>query len=219
MLIEAANSTIYNNAINSADIVAPDGFPIAKSFSLLHGIKQQRVDGTSVMKRVLSGCTPLGKSVFFYGGTQEMLDKAFNYLQLQYPGLQIAGMHAPPFRPLNQKEKFAIIDEIKSTDADFVFVVLGCPKQESWMHEMRGKIPAVMLGIGGALPMALGIQKRAPVWIQNFGFEWMYRLVQEPKRLFHRYAVTNSKFIYLIMTELIKMKILKIWPALKPKII
>jgi N-acetylglucosaminyldiphosphoundecaprenol N-acetyl-beta-D-mannosaminyltransferase len=219
MLVEAYDSKAFNTIVNSADIVAPDGFPVAKSFNIIYGLKQERIDGTGIMNKVLAQCPLSGKKVFFYGGTPEMLDKATIYLHSKYPGLTIAGMYAPPFRPLNEKEKESVINEVISSAADFVFVVLGCPKQEAWMHEMSGKIPAVMLGIGGALPMVLGIQKRAPIWAQKTGFEWLYRLIQEPKRLFHRYAVTNTKFMYLLTVELLKLKLAKIWPALKPKMI
>lgn len=219
MLVEASNSTTFNNAVNSAHIVAPDGFPVAKCFHFMHGIKQQRIDGSGLMKRVLALCVPHGKKVFFYGGTQEMLSKANIFLRSSYPGLSIAGMYAPPFRPLSEIEKEKIIKKINAAEADFIFVVLGCPKQESWMHEMSSKIPAIMLGIGGALPMALGIQKRAPIWFQNNGFEWLYRLVQEPKRLFYRYTVINTKFIYLVLVELLKIKFIKIYKILKPNTI
>lgn len=202
MLVEAHTSPSFNDVVNSADIVAPDGFPVAKSFDFIYGIKQQRIDGSSIMKRVLTECQMSRKKVFFYGGTQEMLDKAAIYLKTKYSNLNIAGMFAPPFRPLAQQEKETIIETINRSDADFVFVVLGCPKQESWMHEMRNKVPCVMLGIGGALPMILGIYKRAPVWLQKMGMEWFYRFCQEPKRLFHRYAVTNTKFLWLLTLEL-----------------
>ncbi len=195
MLMEAHNSDSFNIVTNNADIVAPDGFPVAKSFQLIYGIKQERIDGTGIMKRVLSCSLARDKKVFFYGGTQEMLDSAIIYLAINYPGLQVAGMYAPPFRPLDEEEKQVVINNIRSSATDFVFVILGCPKQERWMHEMKGKFSAVMLGIGGALPMILGIQRRAPVWLQKIGFEWLYRLLQEPGRLFKRYALTNSKFI------------------------
>ncbi len=214
MLVEAYNSPAFSTVVNSADIVAPDGLPVAKSFSLLYNTSQKRIDGTSIMKKVMRDCAVNGKKVFFYGGTQEMLDKTTPYLQSNYPGLNVSGMYAPPFRVLSKEEKEGVVEQIKASGAVIVFVVLGCPKQESWMHEMKGKIPAVMLGIGGALPMMLGIQKRAPLWVQKAGMEWFYRFSQEPKRLFHRYASTNSTFIYLLVSEMIRTKIFKLNPSL-----
>jgi N-acetylglucosaminyldiphosphoundecaprenol N-acetyl-beta-D-mannosaminyltransferase len=209
MLVAANDSQDFKGVINSADIVAPDGFPVAKSFQLIHGIKQHRIDGSGIMQRILTQCPIRGKKVFFYGGTQQMLDDTRIYLRNNYPGIQIAGMYAPPFRPLDENEKETVINQVKAADPDFIFVVLGCPKQESWMHEMKGRITAVMLGIGGALPMALGIQRRAPLWLQQIGFEWLFRLAQEPGRLFQRYAVTNTKFIYLLTIDRIKSMLLK----------
>ncbi|GGH72951.1 N-acetylglucosaminyldiphosphoundecaprenol N-acetyl-beta-D-mannosaminyltransferase [Filimonas zeae] len=218
MLVEAYNSHTFNNVVNSADIVAPDGFPVAKSFGLMYGIKQGRIDGTGVMRRVLSACLLRQKKVFFYGGTQRMLNSAVVYLKLNYPGLQVAGMFSPPFRQLEPTEKKDVTDAIRLSGADFVFVVLGCPKQEAWMHEMKGEFPAVMLGIGGALPMILGMQQRAPVWVQQIGFEWLCRLMQEPGRLFQRYTFTNSKFLYLLAAELCRIQLRKIRPTVWPKI-
>jgi N-acetylglucosaminyldiphosphoundecaprenol N-acetyl-beta-D-mannosaminyltransferase len=89
-----------------------------------------------------------------------------------------------------------------------VFVFLGCPKQEKWMATMKGKVNAVMTGVGGALPVTIGMQKRAPVWMRNFGLEWLYRFFQEPKRLFKRYATTNSLFIWVMLKEFLKVRIL-----------
>lgn len=88
-------------------------------------------------------------------------------------------------------------------------VVLGCPKQEKWMASMKGQINAVMIGIGGALPFMIGAQKRAPKWMQNYGLEWLFRLSIEPKRLFKRYAVTNTVFIYIMLKEFLRIKLLK----------
>ncbi|HVF97559.1 MAG TPA: WecB/TagA/CpsF family glycosyltransferase, partial [Flavisolibacter sp.] len=105
-------------------------------------------------------------------------------------------------------EEKRIVEKINASGAAFVFVVLGCPKQEKWMAGMRGRIQAVMIGVGGALPVMIGDQRRAPRWMQKSGLEWLYRLVQEPGRLFKRYAVTNSFFIYLLMKAYLRKKFL-----------
>ena len=126
------------------------------------------------------------------------------YLDDNYPDLSIKGLYSPPFRALTPEEETRTIEKINASGAKLVFVVLGCPKQEQWMASMAGKVNAVMIGIGGALPVLIGIQKRAPKWMQNAGLEWLFRLVQEPKRLFKRYAVTNSVFLYLLSRELVK---------------
>lgn len=208
MLVEAHNSAKFQNVINSADIVAPDGMPIAKSLGLFHDIKQDRVDGMGLMENLLARCADRNQSVYFYGGTPQMLDNTRAYLDSKYPGLKIAGMYSPPFRDLTAGEKALVINDITQSGANLVFVVLGCPKQEAWMKEMKGAIPAVMLGIGGALPMMIGTVRKAPRWMQKIGMEWFFRLMQEPGRLFKRYAITNTVFIYLVIMEMLKKRII-----------
>ena len=206
MLVEAQNSPKFRQVVNSADIVAPDGMPIAKSLGVFHDIKQQRIDGLGLMQNLLAQCTERNQSVYFYGGTTGMLSKAEAFLHDKYPGLKIAGSYSPPFRNLTEAEKAEVANNITVSGANLVFVALGCPKQEAFMNEMRGKIPAVMLGIGGALPMMIGTVKRAPKWMQKISMEWLYRLMQEPARLFKRYAVTNTQFLFMVIKEMLKTK-------------
>jgi N-acetylglucosaminyldiphosphoundecaprenol N-acetyl-beta-D-mannosaminyltransferase len=151
--------------------------------------------------------------VFFFGGTEEMLTRTKIYIQKNYPGLQISGMFSPPFKPMKFEEEEEIINTINSSGAQLLIVILGCPKQEKWMAAMKGKIAASMIGIGGALPVMIGLQKRAPVWMQNAGLEWLFRLYKEPVRLFKRYFVTNSLFIYLAIMQCIRNKFSKINPV------
>jgi N-acetylglucosaminyldiphosphoundecaprenol N-acetyl-beta-D-mannosaminyltransferase len=143
-------------------------------------------------------------SVYFYGSTNEVLDSIIKKAQTEYKNLRIAGSYSPPFRTLNSEEKKQIIDTINNANPDFVFVALGCPKQERWMAEHKDKINACMIGVGGAFPVYAGIQKRAPKWMQSFSLEWMYRLCQEPGRLWKRYFYTNSLFLILITSYYFK---------------
>ncbi|WP_316844701.1 WecB/TagA/CpsF family glycosyltransferase [Pedobacter psychrodurus] len=206
MLIEAHNSSSFARVVNNADIVTPDGMPLAKCFSFIYNQNQVRVDGMSLLPSLLSECQGKGLSVYFFGGAQSTLNETEKYLKNKYPDLKIAGMHSPPFRVLTEKEKEESVQMINSSNANLVFVVLGCPKQEIWMSEMRGKVSSAMIGVGGALPVLIGLQKRAPNWMQKSSLEWLYRLLQEPKRLFKRYFTTNSKFIYLLTKEKLKRK-------------
>jgi N-acetylglucosaminyldiphosphoundecaprenol N-acetyl-beta-D-mannosaminyltransferase len=204
MLLEAYESPEFKKVVNSAYLVTPDGMPIAKSFQLIHQLEQERVDGMSLLPALLSSSEEQALSVFIYGGTQIMLDKAAKYVKKYYPKLKIAGLFSPPFRDLTVAEMDVIANQITNSGANMVFVVLGCPKQEKWMYDMKGKIPAIMIGIGGALPVLIGLQKRAPEWMQNNSLEWLYRLKQEPRRLFKRYFRTNSLFLYLLAKEKLK---------------
>lgn len=201
MLVEAHNDPAFAKVVNEADVTTPDGQPLTWAIKLLHGISQPRVAGMDILPDLLAEATQKQIPVLFYGGTDVMQEKTKTYLQSSFPALKIAGLYSPPFRPLTVEEELNIIDRINQSGARLIFVVLGCPKQEKWMASMRGKINGCMIGIGGALPVLVGMQKRAPRWMQNAGLEWLYRLCQEPKRLFKRYAVTNTKFIFLLVKE------------------
>ena len=114
----------------------------------------------------------------------------------RYPGVQIAGMYSPPFRPMTSEEDQEVIQMINESHVDFVWVGLGAPKQEYWMAEHKGKIKGFMVGVGAAFDYEAGNLERAPRWMQKANLEWLYRLLQEPKRLFKRYFYTNTKFVW-----------------------
>ena len=204
MLSEAYESRHFRKVVNSAFLVTPDGMPIAKAFKSLYNFKQDRVDGMSLLPNLVREAEAKNLSVFFYGGTQEILEKTISYLGEKAPNLKICGSFSPPFRPLTDHEMNDTADMINKSGANLVFVVLGCPKQEIWMYNMKGKVFATMIGVGGALPVFIGSQKRAPIWMQRNSLEWLFRLNQEPKRLFKRYFKTNSQFLYLVAKERLK---------------
>lgn len=207
MLIEAYNVDAFAAVVNNADVVTPDGMPLAKGLQLLYGNKQDRVAGMDLLPDLLKISEKENLKIFFYGGTQEMLDQTKSYCNKEYPLLDIAGMISPPFRILTTDEEQEFAERINSSETNFVFVALGCPKQEKWMASMKGKINACMIGIGGALPVMIGMQKRAPKWMQDASLEWLFRFGQEPKRLFKRYFYTNSLFLFLFTKEYLKTKL------------
>ncbi|MEJ7913065.1 MAG: WecB/TagA/CpsF family glycosyltransferase [Chitinophagaceae bacterium] len=209
MLIEAYRAPEFAHIIKNASIVTPDGKPLSWALWLLQGIRQERVAGMDLLPDLLQQAATEGLPVYFYGGKPEMLVNAEDKMKRQFPGLQVAGYYSPPFRTLTLEEDEAVISEINASGARLVFVVLGCPKQERWMAKMQGRIQAVMIGVGGALPVLLGEQKRAPDWMQHAGLEWVYRLAQEPRRLFERYAITNTTFLYLLIRSYILLKFFK----------
>jgi len=209
MFVEAHRNRDFKEIMNGADIVTTDGKPLTWGLKILYGIKQDRVAGMDLMPDLLSQLCDDKLSVFFYGGTQEMLARTKDFCNEKFPALNVAGMYSPPFRKLTAEEDQDVVDMINRSGASIVWVALGCPKQERWMISMKGRINALMIGIGGALPVMVGMQKRAPLWMQNAGLEWLYRLCQEPKRLFKRYAVTNSMFILLLAKALVKMKVFR----------
>jgi N-acetylglucosaminyldiphosphoundecaprenol N-acetyl-beta-D-mannosaminyltransferase len=204
MVIEAYEHPDFAKVVNNADLVTPDGMPLTKAIKALYKEDQIRVDGMSLLPILLSESEKNELSVYFYGSSQETLDETSTHLKTNYPNLKVAGMYSPPFRKLTAEEENDIAEKITASGANIVFVVLGCPKQEVWMAGMKGRIPAIMLGIGGALPVLIGHQKRAPEWMQKNSLEWLYRFAQEPSRLFKRYFKTNSMFLYLMAKESLK---------------
>jgi N-acetylglucosaminyldiphosphoundecaprenol N-acetyl-beta-D-mannosaminyltransferase len=206
MLVEAYHSPAFADIVNQATLVTPDGKPLTWALKILYGIHQERVAGMDLLPDLLAAAETKKIPVGFYGGTEALLQKTDEQLKIKFPNLSIAKMYSPPFRPLNPDEENSVIQMLNDSGAAIIFVALGCPKQEKWMASMYGKINAVMIGIGGALPVLAGLQKRAPRWMQHVGLEWLYRLGQEPGRLLKRYASTNSLFIYLVMKEKFRSK-------------
>lgn len=206
MLVEACWDKSFAKVVNDAYIITPDGKPLTWALKLLHDKEQERVAGMDLLPDLLRISEKVELPVYFLGGTEEMLVKTQQYLQHHYPLLIIKGFYSPPFRTLTNVEKTDLIDNINESGAHLLFVSLGCPKQEKWMASMKGLINATMIGIGGALPVMIGLQTRAPKWMQNAGLEWVYRLGQEPKRLFKRYALTNSYFLYAMCKNYVYIK-------------
>jgi N-acetylglucosaminyldiphosphoundecaprenol N-acetyl-beta-D-mannosaminyltransferase len=185
----------FKVAINNADMATPDGAPIAWALRHLGYPTQERINGPDLMWKYLREAERRGQVVFFYGSTEETLAQLRQSLAAAFPRLSIGGMVAPPFRQLTPEEDEAMVQEINDAGAQVVFVGLGCPKQEKWMADHRGRIQAVMVGVGAAFDYHSGGIKRAPLWWQDHGLEWLYRLGSEPRRLFKRYMVTNTLFV------------------------
>lgn len=187
-------------AIQNGGILAiPDGGPLS-SVGKKRGFKEmQRTTGPSFMGEILKVSAQNGYRHYFYGSTEETLEKLYAVLEHDYPGIQIAGMYSPPFRLMTEEEDEMIVDRINEANADFVWVGLGAPKQEKWMATHQGKIKGLMVGVGAGFDYFAGNIERAPEWMQKCNLEWLYRLMQDPKRLFKRYMVTNSKYIWNAM--------------------
>lgn len=198
MLVEGVKRPEFAQLVNRADWVAADGVPLVWALRKFSGYDQNRIAGMDVMPDLLSRAAQEGLGVFFYGSTPDVLERAITACRRQFSGLQIVGQESPPFRSLTPAEEDATAARIRASGARLVFVALGCPKQERWMARMQGRVPAILLGVGGALPLLAGSQRRAPAYMRQAGLEWLFRLAQEPRRLFKRYMVTNSLFVYYI---------------------
>ncbi len=186
----------YRAVQNGGILAIPDGGPLSSVGRKRGAENMSRTTGPSYMEEILKISEEKGYSHFFYGSTEETLDKLKDRLQKDHPGLTIAGMMSPPFRALTEAEDEAIVQQINDTHPDFVWVALGAPKQEKWMAAHQGCVNGLMVGVGAAFDYDAGNIKRAPKWMQKANLEWLYRLLQDPKRLFTRYLVTNTKFIW-----------------------
>ena len=187
-------------AVQNGGIMAiPDGGPLSSVGRKRGFSEMERTTGPDYLKEVLKISAEEGYRHYFYGSTEETLEKLRKVLEEEYPGVQVAGMYSPPFRALSKEEDEEIIRMINDSKADFVWIGLGAPKQERWMAEHQGKVEGFMVGVGAAFDYLAGNISRAPMWMQKANLEWLYRLLQEPKRLFKRYFYTNTKFIWNAM--------------------
>ncbi len=203
MIMEAHDSPAFKKILNSADMITPDGMPLVWMLRL-KGVKgQTRVYGPTLMLQVLEMAAREKIPVGIYGSTDQTLQKLILHLNNLFPGLKIAYAYSPPFRPLDEQESAKIIEDITASGARILFVGLGCPKQEKWMAEQKGKIPAVMLGVGAAFDFHAGTKSQAPAWMQAIGLEWFFRLIHEPRRLAKRYLYNNPRFILLVLADLL----------------
>ena len=197
--VTALDEPLLAQALRQADMVLPDGAPIAwvmrrKGFS-----NQTRLAGPDLMWRLCQQVQNSNTSIFLFGSTPETLERLEANLRQAFPHLDIAGAHSPRFGDWSPEEEGNYQRIINDSGAGLIFVGLGCPRQEVWMARNRGHIHGVLLGVGAAFDFHAGTVRRAPRLIQSLGLEWAHRLLSEPRRLWRRYLSTNSRFIYEII--------------------
>ncbi|WP_050765810.1 WecB/TagA/CpsF family glycosyltransferase [Synechococcus sp. PCC 7335] len=202
MLVESQRDNHLRSILNRADLVTPDGMPLVWMMRSLGEESQDRVAGMDIFETACKLCQEKNVSIYLIGSTKSVLDTMEARLHKEFPDLKIAGLESPPFRPLSNREDEETVERINRSGAGITFVSLGCPKQERWMEAHRGRLNSVMVGVGAVFPVYAGLQKRAPKWTRELGLEWLYRLVQEPQRLFGRYFNTIPPFVYLAVKQL-----------------
>ena len=191
----------YCKIQNGGLMAIPDGGPLS-TVGQKRGYKNmERTTGPSLMGGIFEISAKKGYRHYFYGSKEETLESLYQKLSKNYPGIQIVGMYSPPFRPMTEEEDIEIIEKINGSNPDFVWIGLGAPKQEKWMGAHQGKINGLMIGVGAGFDYYAENIKRAPMWMQKHNLEWVYRLAQDPKRLFKRYWSTNTKFIWNAMIK------------------
>ena len=205
-LVAAANTHLvalarhdpgFGSALEKFDLVLPDGMPLIWCMNRFSGAEMQdRVYGPTFMLHCLA--VP-GFSHFLLGGSEELLETLQQKLRLKFPGLRIAGTYSPPFGIWPEDEDDRILSRIKGSGAEFVWIGLGCPKQELWLARNRERLPAAVYpAVGAAFAFHAGRVRQAPGWMQRLGLEWMFRLLAEPRRLWKRYVLFNSLFLFYL---------------------
>jgi N-acetylglucosaminyldiphosphoundecaprenol N-acetyl-beta-D-mannosaminyltransferase len=202
MIMEAYDNPCYRRALNCADVVNPDGMPLVWALRALGVGGAQRVYGPDATEALLREAQKADVSVGFYGGSPSVLDALVSTVHLRYPKLRIVFVESPPFRALAPAEDASIVERMIASEVRLLFVGLGCPKQEMWVMDHLGRVPAVMLGVGAAFDFLAGSTPQAPRWMMRSGLEWAFRLICEPRRLVRRYLKHNPRFVAYFLHQL-----------------
>ena len=195
-LMESMKDSRLGKLINRIDMIVPDGQPVRWALNSFYklGLKD-RVYGPDLTLWVLEKANKLKLNIFLYGSAQETLEAFQAFIRSRFSRVEIVGVHVDRFREATEDEDLADIEKINNSRAHLVLVGRGCPRQEFWVANHKGRVNAAMMAVGAAFDFHAGKLKQAPEWMQRRGLEWFFRLTQEPKRLFKRYLFTNSGFI------------------------
>jgi len=203
MVMEAHKCPAFTEVLRRADMVTPDGTPLSWALRLLGAKSAQCVDGPRTTPLILAAAEEAGIPVGFYGGAPNTLRLLLGRVRSNFPRLQIAYFHAPPFRLLTSEEDSVEVDRINDSGCRLLFVGLGCPKQERWMDAHKPRVQCTMLGVGAVFDFLAGKKKMPPAWVQSFGVTFLLRLAQEPRRLGYRNLVLPPMFLLMFARQLI----------------
>lgn len=196
-LMESVGNNVLGENINKIDLIVPDGQPVKWALNSFYKLgMKDRVYGPQLTLHVLEKANSKGLNVFLFGSTEDTLIKFRKFINANYPEVVISGIHIDRFREATEEEDKEDIKIINESDTHIVLVGRGCPRQEYWVANHKNKVNAVMMAVGAAFDFHAGKVKQAPTWMQKNGLEWLFRLIQEPKRLMKRYVVTNTLFIF-----------------------
>ena len=191
---------------NDFDMITPDGQPVRWALNLLHGAKlRDRVYGPDLTLWLCEAAMTNDVPIYLYGGSPTVIEKLVDRLQTRYPALNIAGYESPPYRVLTDEEVTEVAERINQSGAGLVFIGLGCPKQDVFAHRIHNQIQAVQVCVGAAFDFHAGVKSSAPSWMQKLSLEWLYRLAMEPRRLWRRYLVTNSQYLFRLGLSLLNI--------------
>lgn len=199
--VTAHENSDYRNIQNLSFMTLPDGKPLSIVGKKRGMESMERVTGPDFLEDILKETENKEYKHYFYGTTQNNLDSFISVIKKSYPNLKIVGVEPSVFRPLTVQEEDELVERINKSRADFVWVALGAPRQEIFCNKLSKNTKAVWIAVGGALNVISGVIPRAPQWMQDYSLEWLYRLLKEPKRLFKRYFVTNTKFLWYLLRD------------------
>lgn len=203
-VMEGALDPEHGYRLNALDLVLPDGQPVRWALRWRHGVKLPgRVYGPDVMLAACARAAEDGIAIFLYGSRREILDPLVENLRIRFPKLVVAGARPSAFRTVTEAEQLAIASEICGSGAGIVFVGLGCPRQEIWAYENAKLIGLPLIAVGAAFDFHAGALPQAPGWMQRSGMEWLFRLGQEPRRLWKRYLYLNPLYLFLLAGEIL----------------
>jgi len=207
VVMEARHSVSFRKVLDGADLCVPDGMPLVWVGRLRGHKLKHRVYGPDLLLNFCRETQGRGYRHFFYGAAPGVPEALAAKLREQFPALEIAGTYSPPFRALTPEEDAGVVDMINRASADVLWVGLGCPKQEIWMREHRERLRVpVLVGVGQAFDIHAGRLRQAPRWMREHGLEWLFRLAAEPSRLWRRYLVYNSEFVFSALAEILGVR-------------
>lgn len=213
-LVEASATCETAERVNRFAIVTPDGQPVRWALNWLHGTRlKQTLQGYELMWRLCQRAADEGVSIYLYGSSTDTLARLVANLRHAFPNLEIAGVESPPFRALSPEEDDEMVERVNASGAGLVFIGLGCPKQDHFAAAHADRIQAVQLCVGAAFDFLAGTKPPAPEWMQRHGLAWVFRLYQEPKRLWKRYLLTNTIFLRKLASQFIRQRVFRLGPA------
>mgnify|MGYP001046305636 CR=1 FL=1 len=203
-IVRAQYDDFLKKIINDADLVGADGVPVVWMSKLFKPEIPGRVNGTDLMEALVAAAAQKGYSVYFFGAEDDVINKVVAFYSKKYPTLKIAGARNGYF---SEDEEIDIVKQIRKSNADIMFVGFGSPKKEIFINKYKYQMNVpVIHGVGGSFDVVAGKTKRAPVWMQKYGLEWFFRILQEPKRMLKRYLITNFLFIIFVIMKMLGIK-------------
>ena len=212
-VMESYDSPAFRQVMNGADLITSDGMPVVWALWLLGRKHATRVYGPDLTPILLQRAAESGVPVGFYGGAPHVLERLVQVVVERFPGIHIAYSYSPPFRPMTPEEDEGVVSAINASGPKLLFVGLNTPKQDHWMAMHRGKVQAVMVGVGAAFDFLAGSKPQAPRWMMGIGLEWLFRLITEPRRLWKRYLKHNPRFVLYFILQLAGLRQYRHEPA------